>query len=504
MKNFINKIIVVGGGTAGCVSALMLKQRFPNKEIVIVESANIGIVGVGESSTEHWTAFEDFIGIPKLSTIIHCDSTFKHGVYFENWSENDFIHTIGYPFDSGYLQYYTIFGHLISQGVHPFEITDASKNLDDQGRFKYKRCYGEHNGPCWNGGNRGSPTNQYHFDTFKLNEYLHRLCEERNISVEVDDIKTVNLHPESGDIVSVSSETTTYNADFFIDCTGFARFLLHKTYDIPWISYAKYLPVNSAISFTTEEMVEYNSYTKSTARDAGWSWTIPTQKRTGNGYVYCDQFITKDQAYDEMVKAYGKELEISREFKFEPGRLEKAWHKNCYAVGLSHNFVEPLEATSIGSVIQQMFCFLNFLPSYDKDSCNKHVNDIFENIVDYVRAHYLTKREDTPFWRKVKYDLPLTPNLKVYLKMWKNRLPLETDLTAPWRMFSAINYMPVLYGLGWFDINAIREEYMEYFKDDLSQNDILKITEEPCSHNYIYHKELIQIILEEHDRFTQD
>ena len=494
MRNFINKIIVVGGGTAGCISALILKQRFPNKEILIVESANIGIVGVGESSTEHWMKFSKYIGLDDLDPIYYCDATFKHGVYFENWSNRSFIHNISEPQASVIEYYYPLYGHLISNKKHPFELGD-SIFLDEKERHNYPKCHTKPHGPCKGPGHATSPTNQYHFDTFKLNEYLHLLCKDRNISIEVDDIKTVNLHPESGDIVSVSSETTTYSADFFIDCTGFAKFLLHKTYDIPWISYAKYLPVNSAFSFATEEMEEYNSYTKSTARDAGWSWTIPTQKRTGNGYVYCDRFITKDQAYDEMVKAYGKELEISREFKFEPGRLEKAWHKNCYAVGLSQSFVEPLEATSIGSVIQQIFCFINFLPSYDHVSCNKHVNETFENIVDYIRAHYLIKREDTPFWNNVKYDLPLTSNLERYLSMWEKRLPIDADISCSWGMFHAVNYIPILYGLEWFNIKNIQLEYMEHLNMTRTQELISTLENPLCGCKTIHHRKLIRDIL---------
>ena len=494
MRNFVRKIIVVGGGTAGCIAALMLKQRFPNKEIVIIESANIGIIGVGESSTEHWMQFSKYIGLDDLDPIYYCDATFKHGVYFENWADNNFIHNIAQPQSTETDFYYPLYGHLISNKKHPFELGD-SVFLDEQEYFNYPKCYTKPHGPCKGPGRPASPTNQYHFDTFKLNEYLHLLCKDRDISIEVDDIKTVNLDPQSGDIVSVSSETTTYSADFFIDCTGFAKFLLHKTYDIPWISYAKYLPVNSAFAFATEEMEEYNSYTKSTARDAGWSWTIPTQKRTGNGYVYCDKFITKDQAYAEMVKAYGKELEISKEFKFDPGRLERAWHKNCYAVGLSQSFVEPLEATSIGSVIQQMFCFMHFLPSYDHISCNKHVNDTFENIVDYIRAHYLTNREDTPFWRDVKYNLPLTPNLERYLSMWEKRLPIDADLLCPWGMFGAINYIPILYGLKWFNIGNIQLEYMEHLNMAKTQELIPTLEDPPCGCQTIHHRKLIRDIL---------
>lgn len=445
-----DNIIVVGGGTAGCISALILKSTFSQKNITIIESSNVGIVGVGESSTEHWSAFCNYVGINQLDPIIHCNATFKFGVYFENWSKNSFVHSVVPPYSDNYFNYFGIYAYLISQ------IKDSKHSLcDTNSIFKDISLNNFDN-------LNSSPTKQYHFDTFALNEFLHRKCIENGIKVIVDDLVGVNLNSETGDLENVYSKKSEYNADFFIDCSGFSKLLLNLTYNIPWISYSEYLPVNSAISFSTDEMEEYNSFTKSTARSSGWSWAIPTQNRTGNGYVYCDEFIDKDSAIREMEDAYGQKLNISKEFKFDPGRLKKAWYKNCYAVGLSQSFVEPLEATSIGSIIQQMFCFVHFLPSYDYDSCNDHVNQIFDNIVDYIQAHYLVKREDTSFWKEIKYNLKITPSLQNHLEKWKNRMPLFSDINCAWGMFNSVNYIQILHGLNWFDIDKISDEYSHY------------------------------------------
>lgn len=481
----IDSIIVAGGGTAGCIAALILKTRFPNKDISIIESSNVGIVGVGESSTEHWSDFCKFVGINQLDAILHCNGTFKIGVYFENWADEDFMHNVASPYANLHGAYYKVYAHQIS-------LNRPKESLHPAGTWKNKLSMANFSNL------NDSPTNQYHFDTFALNKFLHKMCKERGVEIVTDDLTGLNLNEETGDIKSLLSKDWEYPADFFIDCTGFSRLLLNKTYDIKWKSYSEYLPVNSAIAFPTDEMEEYNKYTKSTARNAGWSWTIPTQTRTGNGYVYCDGFIGKDEAHREMEEAYGQQLEIAREFRFDPGRLEKAWHKNCYAVGLSQSFVEPLEATSIGSVIQQMFCFMHFLPSYDANSCNQHINDIFDNIVDYVQAHYLTKREDTPFWKEVKYNLKITPNLQNYLEKWKNRLPLSTDVHCPWGMFGSANYIPVLYGLNWFNINNIKSEYENMNLFDFVESDIQNDIE---SENLIFwssHKQFIKSIMNNH------
>ena len=139
--------------------------------------------------------------------------------------------------------------------------------------------------------------------------------------------------------------------------------------------------------------------------------------------------------------------------------MEKAWYKNCYAVGLSQSFIEPLEATALGSVVNQMFAFVHYLPSYNMDECNKVVNGIFDNMFDFVQAHYLIKKDDTPFWRDVKNNFKLTPSLQNLLDKWKTRFPLHGDIQCRWGMFSEVNYIPVLYGLKWFDREKVASEY---------------------------------------------
>jgi hypothetical protein len=477
----IDSIIVVGGGTAGCISALMLKTRWPDRRISLIKSSNIGIIGVGESSTEHWSQFCRYVGIPSLHSITKCKATFKIGVYFKDWADEDFMHSLIFPYDKVAGEYHLNYGRLISRNVPKCEL---QSEVSWQNRLTLNHFNHDFD----------SPTNQYHFDTFALNNFLLEKCKSREIEVIEDDLIDAILN-ESGEIKSVISENNEYNSDFFIDCTGFSRMLLHKKLGVKWKSYSEYLPLNSAIAFATEEMEEYNKYTLSTARNAGWSWTIPVQGRTGNGYVYCDRFISKDEAILEMEEAYGQKLEIAREFKFDPGRLEKAWYKNCYAVGLSQSFVEPLEATSIGSVIQQMFCFLNYLPSYDVDSCNSIVNKIFDNIVDYVQAHYLVQREDTDFWKEVKYNFKFTDSLKELLKKWKNRLPQNVDIHCPWGLFRPTNYIPILYGLNWFNVEKIKEEFEQMGEIGLDDDIYLYEGREKYSYT-LSHKQLVKILVE--------
>jgi tryptophan halogenase len=460
----------------------MLKTKFPQKNIKIIESSNVGIVGVGESSTEHWAKFCKYVGIPQLSVILEADATFKFGVYFENWANEDFMHNISSPYSNLVDDYYKIYAHMIANNYSPSKL-QSKKTWENLVSMSY--FYDIDN----------SPSNQYHFDTFSLNKFLHKKCVEKKIKIIVDDIDHIKIDDKTQEILYVTSKKNKYTADFFIDCSGFSKLILSGVYGVKWISYSQYLPTNSAISFATDKMEEYNTYTKSTARNAGWSWIIPTQKQTGNGYVYSDKFISEKEAIEEMEIVYNKKLTILKSFKFDPGRLETSWFKNCFAVGLSQSFVEPLEATSIGSIIQQMFCFINFLPSYDIDTCNENINGIFDNIVDYIQAHYLVEKETTPFWKEIKYNLKLTKNLKKYLKIWENRLPKPTDIICPWGMFSSVNYIPILYGLKRFNVEKIKYEYENNGKDSFID---FILDDEDEKNFWIKHKKIIEVLMKGH------
>jgi len=442
--NKIDDIIVVGGGNAGYISALILKKSFPNKNIKIIKSKKIGTVGVGESSSEQIRAFCEYVGIPLLELILKAKATFKLGIYFENWSDEDFLSGVG-EFALPYRGHYSYMQSVVVNNKPNYEINPCGTWIN-QVPLNYFNDLND------------SPTNQFHFDTHGLNEYLKEFCISKGISIVTDDITNVMIDEESGNIVSVNGELN-HEADFFVDCSGFSRLLLSKVFNIKWKSYSEYLPLDSAVAFTTDEMDEYNIYTKATARDYGWSWQIPVQGKTGNGYVFSEKFINKTQAHEEMERVYGHKININKTFKFDPGRLEKSWHKNCFAVGLSQSFVEPLEATALGSVVNQMFAFIHYLPSYNIDECNHAINNIFDNIFDFVQAHYLVKKDDTPFWRDVKNNLKLTPSLQSLLDRWKTIFPLAGDVKCRWGMFTEYYYIPVLYGLKWFDRETVANEY---------------------------------------------
>jgi len=442
--NKVEDIIVVGGGNAGYISALILKSSFPNKNIKIIQSKKIGTVGVGESSSEQIRSFCDYVGISILDFILRAKSTFKLGIYFENWSDEDFLHNIG-DIAAPYRAHFPYLQSVVANNKPNYEMNTCGIWIN-QVPLNFFNDLNQ------------SPSNQFHFDTHALNEYLKEFCLFKGISIIIDDIVGADVDKETGNIISVNG-VLKYKSDFFVDCSGFSRLLLEKTLGVKWKSYSEYLPLNSAVAFTTDEMDEYNMYTKATARDYGWSWQIPIQGKTGNGYVFSEKFINETQAHEEMERVYGHKININKTFKFDPGRMEKAWHKNCYAVGLAQSFIEPLEATALGSVVNQMFAFVHHLPSYNIDECNDVINNIFDNMFDFVQAHYLVKKDNTPFWRDVKNNLKLTPSLQSLLNKWKTRFPLSGDIQCRWGMFTEVNYIPVLYGLKWFDTGKVANEY---------------------------------------------
>lgn len=471
----------MGGGTSGCIAALVLKKRFPDFYISIVESKNIGIVGVGEGSTEHWKYFCDFVGIDLYEAIRECDCTFKYGIMFDKWDDQPFLSSILAECDHSSKGYYYYYAGLIANN---FDKKTLQSPLVWGNKYPYTPLKTKDD----------LLVNQFHFDTYKLNKFLHKKCLDAKIDIFYDDV--IDAYVENGETIKyIFSEDKKYTANFFIDCTGFKRFLLHKKLNVKWKSYSDYLPLNSAISFQTEKMNEYNMWTKSTAYSSGWGWQIPTKEKTGNGYVFCDKFITKEKAHEEMEKYFGGKIDITKEFKFDPGRLDKFWKGNCISIGLSSNFVEPLEATSIGSSIQQVFCLMNLLMSNESDRYNNIMCDMFDNIVDFISAHYLVRKEDSPFWKEIKYNLKIPNSLSYLLEMWKNRLPHKSDISTLWGMFTSVNYIPVLFGLNWFDPEVIKEQ-VSYHKDlYLQAQNIFN-----QNHNFysqvpvIGHKQAIEII----------
>lgn len=483
MKN-VTSLTVVGGGTAGLISALILKKR-GNLNVNLIYSSNIGIVGVGEGSTEHFRGFLDFVGIPASEIIKECDATFKIGVMFDDWiKDKQYLHSVISPYDLKSGQYHYVYAKQIFENSNLYPESIA-KNLVSSNGINI---------------NYTPETNQYHFNTFKLNDFLKKKAVEMGINVFDDDILEVELD-QNGFIDFIVGKKAQYKSDFYIDATGFKRVLMNKL-NVKWKSFNKYLKLNSAITFPTGDESNYNYWTLAKAMDAGWRFKIPTWGRHGNGYIYDNNFITADEAKLEVEKELGHEVEIGKTFNFDPGALETVWNKNCVAMGLSGCFFEPLEATSIGLTIQQSFLLMHKIQNYD-DKVIKDYNKIFEkiteNIRDFIVLHYLTKRDDTEFWKNI-LTVEVPESLKNNLEKWKTKLPIAEDFndTSNYIMFSSQNFITVMAGLNLFDTNAIMQEY-NFLSDDLKNHATSTINSarfEENTQKLIEHKKIIQIIRE--------
>lgn len=480
----VKSITILGGGTAGLTTALILRAAYPEMKIQLIRSDTIDIVGVGEGTTEHWRDFLEFVKINPAEFFIHCGSTFKHGIYFKNWNGDGkhYMHNVPtYVIEESKIGHPHVLHKLIVENENPLNIFDE---------FILKS---QHYQPVL------ESTNQYHFDTFKLNEFLNDVCQKRRIEIIIDTITSV----EAVDgIEKLYGEKSIYESDFYIDATGFSKFL-HKHVGSDWKDCTEYLPMNSAITFPTKLDDRFPAYTAATALSSGWVWQIPTQERYGNGYVYCDDFITEDQAIEEVTKYYGHDLDIRKKFKFGAGYLRNVWSKNCLAIGLSASFIEPLEATNIGTAIQQALAFVNHIGLYEpksnavQESYNKKFEKVFENTVDFVQLHYFTKRNDSEFWKN-SHNIKKTDFNEATLELFKKKIPLWTDFTIPYALFNNFNWIMVLNGLEIIDRQAYLDQWEGLPYDTKTEADIKLDVYFSREAPVLGHKEAIDYIKDTH------
>jgi len=479
---------IVGGGTAGLVSALIIKTRFPYSDVDLVKSDKIGIIGVGEGSTEHWQTFADYVGISNQELIKETDATFKIGIMFEDWGVPTYMHSIqdGYNLQLQN-EYPYIYGNIIKENVH-------SDNLSS-------KSFWENKINTWYVKNNVSPVAQYHFNTFKLNQFLTKKALEKGVKIIDDEIIDIT-HNKSGNIVELRSKDSTYRYDFYIDSTGFKKLLI-SSLGAKWISHKEFLSTNNAIVFQTPDTENYNMWSLAKGMKYGWMFRTPTYGRWGNGYIYDGEFLTPEQAKQEIEETLGYEITIGKHIKFDPGALDKTWINNCCAVGLSSSFIEPLEASSIGATIQQVFMLINSIPNYDQaaiDQYNKSYRSVVENIRDFIVFHFRCKRRDTEFWKKVA-NLPVPDSLQQKMDLWKNRLPCEMDfdLDSKYVLFKALHFLMVAHGIEHFNISKIKEEFDSLPNDiKFDANNVwtnLKKEYDP-NEDFITHKEFLTLIRE--------
>jgi len=435
---------IVGSGTAGLVSALTLRRAFETSDITVISSSKIGIIGVGEGSTEHWREFMRECNIPTGELIENTSATHKYGLRFENWTTHtpDYFHSIGGVDE--------IYAHGLFATYAGF--IDAGKLITSQtssvGLVQNK--IGRQN--------IHMTTNQFHFDTNKLNDYLTGLCFSRRIKFIDAEVDSIELDSETGEISSITTtHQGTVSADFWLDASGFSRVLMTKLGNTEWESFSPYLLCDSAIAFPTESDPngQIRPYTRARAASSGWVFEIPTQERRGNGYIFSSAHTTVDKAIEEVETMTGYKVpENPKTFKYDAGFLKKQWVKNCVSVGLASSFVEPLEATSIGSTLVQLKMLIQNVASYTKKSSkmqlayNKSITETMTNILTMIRLHYVSDRRDTQFWVD-QAAMPLNSELQELIDLWSEKAPSRYDpYQEPNVMFHVPHLVHVMQGQG--------------------------------------------------------
>lgn len=450
MKKQIKTIVIVGGGTAGWSTALNFLQKTLNPKIIIVASKEIPIIGVGESTTGRFNGLinlnSGFIKIDEADFLRKTGSTFKIGILHSDWHTigesftsplgDEFLNTTGYPSpDYDYsriwhiakcLKYnsYAQSQMMLNNKLPYFEITDDCHYFEEynyKGKVDYKFNH-----------------EAYHLDTYKVGQYIkEKVLSHNRVSYFDDTIVSVQKN-ENGFLENITTKTNKIiEGDLFIDCSGFSRILIEKEFNNNFISYENELLVNRALPFHIENKEDtiINNYTHVTAKKYGWMWDIPLQHRKGCGYVYSDNFITPEQAQQEIEKDLGCKINPQRDIKFKAGRMEKMWCKNVISTGLASGFVEPLEATSIHMTVLQINHFIeqyytehmNFNCEVAIEQYNKEITSIWDDIKDFIILHYITPRNDTNFWKEASSSKRWSKNLKNKLEIWKNRMPRVSD-----------------------------------------------------------------------------
>lgn len=422
----LRSVIIVGGGTAGWMTAAGLSSMLAQTglSVTLIESEQIGIVGVGEATLPHIRFFNQTIGINEAEFMAATSATFKLGIEFVNWGRqgDSYIHPFG---DFGLANNGVEFHHYWRKmadhpDTGPIDAYSLPIVACRQGKFQ----------PPSNDPRSVSSTYRYayQFDAIKYAPFLRKHAEARGVNRIEGKVVDVTLDSECGDIKHVVLENgETHGADLFIDCSGFFGLLIEKALATGYERWTDWLPCDRAVAAPCESSGPLLPYTRATADTAGWRWRIPLQHRIGNGHVYASAFISDRQAEDALVQNLeGTALSAPRQLRFTTGKRKKLWNRNCIAIGLSGGFLEPLESTSIYLIQEGITKLLELFPQTtqftdDTQEYNRLMDREFERIRDFLILHYVaTQRDDSDFWNYVR-TMPIPDSLTEKLELFRTR-----------------------------------------------------------------------------------
>ena len=402
----LRDIVIIGGGTAGWMAgAALAKVLGPGTSIRLVESEEIGIVGVGEATVPHLKLFNQVLEIDEIEFVKQTQGTFKLGIEFVDWGRlgDRYVHGFGsIGHDYGLLPFYQYWLKLSGAGkaadIGAYSLNTAAA---PRGKFMTSATDVPANSPLAN------IAYAYHFDAGLYARYLRRYAEARGVKRIEGRVVDVVLRAEDGFIAGVTlQDGQKLLGELFIDCSGFRGLLIEAALHTGYEDWTHWLPCDRALAVPCEKVGPPTPFTRSTARGAGWQWRIPLQHRTGNGYVYSSAYISDDEAAATlMANLDGRALAEPRKLQFTTGMRRKFWNKNCVALGLASGFMEPLESTSIYLIQSGIARLINLLPDRDfspvlRDRYNAQAAFEFERIRDFLILHYwATERRDTSFWR---------------------------------------------------------------------------------------------------------
>lgn len=472
--NNIKKIIVVGGGTAGWMTAAALSNVFSKDActITLVESDQIGTVGVGEATIPIVQKFNQMLGINEDDFLKNTQGTFKLGIQFVDWGVlgSRYIHPFGsYGTNMGTLSFYNYWLKYFSQGKTK-DIGEYSIAAQAALRGKFMRPATVPNSPL------SQITYAYHFDAGLYAKYLRSFSEKKGVERIEGEIVDVQVVADTGFIKSILlKDGKKLEGELFIDCTGFRGVLIEKTLNTGFIDWSNYLLCDRAVAVPSKNISIPDSYTRSIAHTAGWQWRIPLQHRTGNGHVYCSKYMDDDEAKRILLdNIEGEALAEPKVIHFKTGMRKKFWSKNCVAIGLSSGFLEPLESTSIHLIQSSISKLLALFPTknFEQEIIDKYNHILsaeFIGVRDFIILHYkATQRTDSPFWNYCRtMDIPKTLQQKIELYEAGGRLFRDNN-----ELFDEISLVAVMHGQG------IRARSYHPMADDINEVEFERLMRE--------------------------
>jgi tryptophan 6-halogenase len=464
----ITNITIVGGGTAGWITAAYLNQRLQwgptanrDVKITLIESPSVGTIGVGEATVPTLKGTLRLLGISEPEFIQRTDATFKLGIWFKDWNKDERSNLTGFlhPFTGGL----TVKGFNPGYSFKKFGLPGGNEGNDQdfvrtismareaiENRKGPRAPQGPHFG--------GVLQYAYHIDAGKLADFLRDVCVQRGVRHVRDDVGDVNVD-ERGYITSLQlAELGEWPVELVIDCTGFKGYFINERLGEPFESFSDYLLNDRAIPIQIKhkDRNKINSVTTSTALSAGWSWHIPLQDRIGTGYVYSSKFKSDEDALDEFREHLNGEemLTEPRVLKMRVGRTKRSWVKNCVAMGLSSGFIEPLESTAIMSVELQARWLLASLPSTDFeepliDQFNGASSRLYDEVRDFLGLHFSLNERDEPYWKAARNEAKKSDSLAHHLELWKYSLPSPLD-PRPRAIFGHWSVICILMGKNFY------------------------------------------------------